>query len=165
MTLPNFFICILSVMICGCGPSAKQLADRQAHADFRQAIAAVKVCTRDHPMATYPEFREKRLALETYYTANQTTLADEATAIEQMEKIMDAMDTVWAYVHSTHRALTHVAVGSAEWNAMLVINPSLADKADLNSEQRDQDYSDFDIVTYSRLGLSLISKQCDALLK
>ena len=152
-------------MLCGCGPSAKQLADKQTHADFRQAVAAVKVCTRDHPMATYPEFREKRLALETYYTANEAALADEATAIEQLEKIMDAMDTVWAYVHLTHRPLTHIAVSSAEWNAMLVINPSLADKAGLDFEQRDQDYSDFDIVTYGRLGLSLISKQCDELLK
>jgi len=65
--------------------SAKQIAEQQAiqqaRQHFREAVAAMKVCTQG---STYAEFREQRVALETTYTANQSALADESKQVEQL---------------------------------------------------------------------------------
>jgi hypothetical protein len=85
----------IALLLQGCGPSAKQLAEQQAQqkaiGEFHEAVAAVKVCTQD---ATYNEFREKRLALETCYTANQSVLTI-FTEFNKLERLMDATDTLW----------------------------------------------------------------------
>ena len=129
--------------LCGCGPSAKQLADQQARQRFREAVAAMKVCTQG---STYAEFRGKRLALETSYTANQSALADESSQIEELEKVMIATDALWEWqvkfpleeLVSGKRDSSFVNQGWAQdpWEAMLTISPSVAAKAGFTSEQR-----------------------------
>jgi hypothetical protein len=49
------------------------------------------------------------------------------------------------------------------WNAMLVITPEVAAKADFTIEQSDHD-PDFYAKNYVRRGLAQIAKQCDAIL-
>lgn len=158
------------MFVCGCGPSAKQLADQQARQRFREAVAAMKVCTQG---STYSEFREKRLALETSYTANQSALADEASQIDQLEKVMIATDALWEWQikFSLHELPSGpgsgwVADGWAEdpWEAMLTISPSVAAKAGFTSEQRRKD-PDFYAKNYVHRGLTMISEQCGELLK
>jgi hypothetical protein len=145
--------------LCGCGPSPKELADKQAHADFRKAVAAVKVCTQG---STYDEFRDKRMALETCYTANQSSLADEATAIERLVSVMKATDLLWD--RQIKYPLVELSTSGDEWSAMLVLCPAISGKSSYTWQQRQKD-ADFNPENYVKLGLILVSKQCDELLK
>jgi hypothetical protein len=176
MSIPQtMFVCLFAATLCGCGPSAKQLAEQQqqlaeqeAHGKFRDAIAAMKVCTDD---ATYDEFREKRLALESCYAANESMLTNDATEFNHLAEVMKATDILWNYQiqlgHIPGMALA--AKGQIQdgyflyWNAMLVITPEVAAKANFTSEQSDHD-PDFYAENYVHRGLALIAKQCDAIL-
>jgi hypothetical protein len=148
------FCFLLSVFLVACGPSAKQ----QARSDFRAAVAAMKVCTQG---ATYEEFRAKRLALETCYTANQSALADQADAIEQMDKVMDATDLLWNW-NIKYPGVELFNRGD-EWNAMLVLCPAISAKENYTMYQRERD-GDFNAENYVKLGLTLTSRNCDELL-
>jgi hypothetical protein len=166
--LQTMFVCIFAATLCGCGPSAKQLAEQEAHGKFRDAIAAMKVCTDD---ATYDEFREKRLALESCYAANESLLTNDATEFNHLANVMKATDILWNYQIQTGRIsdLSLAAKGQIKdgyflyWNAMLVITPEVAAKANFTSEQSDND-PDFYAKNYVRRGLTQIAKQCDAIL-
>ncbi|MGD0206223.1 MAG: hypothetical protein ABSC89_01225 [Verrucomicrobiota bacterium] len=166
------FVCLFAIL-CGCGPSAKQLAEQEAiqksRQNFREAVAAVKVCTDG---STYEEFREKRLALETSYTANEPALADKSKDFKQLLQLMKATDALWDYQIkfpeielSAGKGSGWVAHGWAldPWEAMLIIKPQVAEKADYKGEQLRND-PDFYAKNYVRRGLTLISKQCDAIL-
>jgi hypothetical protein len=172
---------IFAIVLCGCGPSAKQLADQQARqskqlADqqarqrFREAVAGMKVCTQG---STYQEFREKRFALETSYTANQPALTDESSQIAQLERVMIATEALWKYqIHFPELELNSskgsgwVADGWPEdpWEAMLVINPGVAAKKGYRREQCLKD-PDFYAKNYVRRGLTQVANLCDELLK
>jgi hypothetical protein len=156
----------IALLFQGCGPSAKELAKQKAIGEFREAIAAVKVCTQD---TTYQEFREKRLALETCYTANRSDLAEQSGEIDQLVQAMKATDLLWDWqIQFPNVELP--AGGTAKdpwilerWNAMLAINPGVAAKANFTPDQCRKD-PDFYAANYSKLGLLLISKDCDQLL-
>jgi hypothetical protein len=166
------FICLFAAILCGCGPSAKQLAEQQqqlaeqeAHGKFRDAVAAMKVCTQD---TTYDEFREKRLALETCYAANQSMLTNDATEFNHLAEVMKATDILWNYQIQIPD-MTLSAKGEIKdgyflyWDAMLAITPEVAAKANFTSEQCNHD-PDFYAKNYVRRGLAQIAKQCDAIL-
>jgi len=162
-----FIFCLLSIFICGCGPSAKQLADQQARqADqqarqrFRDSVAAMKVCTQG---STYSEFRQKRLALETYYTANQSALADNKNAIDQLVLVMQATDGLWdlknqiqsqfPYYHedvSRSREMAH--------DMVIIQKGSGLSHAEIKADGGFPG-------NYVQHGLTLISSQCDDFLK
>ena len=239
----------VALLFQGCGPSAKQLAEQKAIREFREAIAAVKVCTQD---TTYQEFREKRLALETRYTANQSYLSKQSNEIDQLIQTMEATDLLWNYELTDDAEITsqeyidiiarvkdtlqgfsdlseivpaNTALGAMDqkaaaaksqldylyplrdkfrilpdylagnpqarstydqlfgdikteplpagcrpsqwntplWQAMLIINPSVATKANFTPDQCRND-PDFLCANYSKMGLLLISKDCDQLL-
>lgn len=155
-----FIFCFLSMFVCGCGPNAKQLADQQARQRFRESVAAVKVCTQG---ATYQEFREKWLALETCYTINQTALTNESAAINQLLTIGNATDTLWneqVQLQNPGFVPKHESRGkpSAGTKAMRTIE-------DCSGETVKQLESDGGFDNYVRHGLALISSQCDDLLK
>lgn len=157
-------------MFNGCGPSAQEIADQKARQSFRETVAAMKICTQG---ATYQEFRQKRSALETSYTANRSALAAESRQIDQLEQVMKATDTVWKFqIELSHEELPS-GKGSGwnedgwvqdPWEAMLVINPAVAAKTGFTEEQCRKD-PDFSARSYVRRGLTLISGQCDDLLK
>jgi len=169
---------LLAMTLCGCGPSAKQLADQQAQqADqqarqqFRQAVAAMKVCTQD---TTYQEFREKRETLETCYTANQSAL--DKISFTELARVMDATDALWRQHNklSAYPDLNDSDVplpgGNIKsewitpvWEAMLILNPAVASKSDFTVEQRKHD-PDFYAMNEVRRGLTMISRLCDELL-
>lgn len=151
-----------AMTLCGCGPNASQI-------QFRQAVAAMKVCTQD---ATYNEFREKRLALEACYAANQTALTSYSTAFNQLAKIMQATDRLWNHPGGgllSERAfpewtMNGMPPGARDfWEAMLIINPKVAAKANFTFEQCQRD-PEFVAQNYVHWGLKLISEQCDELL-
>lgn len=183
-SVKTMLACLFAMTLCGCGPSAKQLAEQQAkqqaeqqqaeqarqEADkqqarqkFREAVAAMKICTQG---ATYNEFREKRLALETCYVANQAALADESKEIEHLMVVMKSTDVLWEFqIQWPHSTLSHHM--GEEWDAMLIINPAVADKADPTIDENyngPENYPDFYAENYVRLGLTRISKECDELL-
>ena len=140
------------MMLCGCGPSAKQ----QAQAEFRQAIAAMKVCTQG---STYEEFREKRMALETYRAAHP----DLATpAFNDLSDTMTATDTLWYFSiqHPTRRVEDDTSTGDA---APKLLNKAI--NATLKGAQIHIPNGDMRASNYAQLGLTLISIQCDELLK
>jgi hypothetical protein len=147
-------------MVCGCGPSAKQLADQQAQQRFRESVAAVKVCTQG---STYVEFRQKRLALETSYTANQSALADKTNAIDQLVLVMQATDGLWDLKNQIQSQFPYyhedVSRRHVMAEAMLVIQKdSGLSHAELKAEGGFPG-------NYVQHGLTLISSQCDDLLK
>ena len=164
-------ICFFALLLFGCSPSAKQIADQKARQSFREAIAAMKVCTQG---ATYQEFRQKRSALETSCIANRSALAGESRQIDQLEQVMKATDTLWEWqIKFPHLELLPSGKGSGwieagwaedPWEAMLVINPAVAVKAGFTEEQCRKD-PDFYAKNYVRRGLTLIASQCDNLLK
>lgn len=182
ISMKTMFVCLFTIALCGCGPSAKQLAEQQkaeqvkqqaeqarqkadrqqARQKFREAVAAMKICTQG---ATYNEFREKRLALETCYVANQAALADESKEIEHLMVVMKSTDVLWEFqIQWPHSTLSH---HSEEWDAMLIINPAVAEKADPVIDENyngPENYPDFYAENYVRLGLTRISKECDELL-
>lgn len=120
----------------------------------------MKVCTQG---TTYAEFREKRLALETYYTANRSALADQSADIGRLIKIMRATDTIWNFeIEYPNIALP--SWGGQPWPAMQDITPSVAKKYRLPIDQCERD-PDFYAPNYVRRGLTEISEECDDLLK
>ncbi|MGA3283222.1 MAG: hypothetical protein ABSD57_02030 [Verrucomicrobiota bacterium] len=153
------FVCLFATILFGCGPSASQI-------QFRQAVAAMKVCTQN---ATYAEFREKRMALETCYTANQAALNHEAIAFAELARVMDATDILWnqqiQHPDDTEAGVIAqiITVGSPAWDAAITISPEVKNKAGFTYEQREHD-PDFYAPNYVRRGLTRISKQCDELL-
>jgi hypothetical protein len=171
--LSRITLCLFIMMVCGCGPSgpsAKQIADEKARQSFRETVAAMKVCTQG---ATYKEFREKRLALETSYTANRSAITNQSSQIDQLLQAMKATETLWKWEvkfplmglpSRTVSGWTEEGWPLAPWDAMLVINPAVAAKAGATPQQADKD-PDFYAKNYVRRGLALISKQCDDLLK
>ncbi len=177
--MKGVLVCLCAMILSGCGPSAQQLAEQQAEqkarAEFHEAVAAVKVCTES---TTYTEFREKRLALETCYTANQAMLTNDVTEFDRLSELMKATDILWAFkIRFPSEALLEWAaapdgiwkpqLGDADfvdcWDAMVVITPEVEAKADFTSEQREHD-SDFYANNYVRRGLTQIGEQCDAIL-
>jgi len=158
------------LVLCGCGPGAKEIADQKSRQSFREAVAAMKVCTEG---TTYQEFRQKRSALETSYTANRSALAGKSVQIDELEQVMKATDTLWKFqIEFPHLKLPS-GKGSGwieadwaqdPWDAMLVINPAVAAKAGFTEEQCRED-NDFSANNYVRRGLTLISSKCDDLLK
>jgi hypothetical protein len=155
-------LCLFAMTLCGCGPSAKQIAEQQSRERFRESVGAVKVCTTG---STYSEFREKRQALEACYAANQSALQG-AAKIHELCETMDATDVIWAFTAVRRLDLAHVDVGSVEWNAMVFLNPNIVAKKDYSFDEREDDPArDFNANTYVHLGLSNISILCDDLLK
>jgi hypothetical protein len=157
-------IALCSITFCGCGPSAEQLADQQARQEFREAVAAMKVCTQD---TTYQEFREKREALETCYTANQSAL--DKTNFTELAQVMDATDALWrehnqlsAYPELNDSDVPLPTKGEL-WDAMLIVNPAVASKSDFTEQQRKYD-PDFYAMNEVRRGLKSSSRLCDELL-
>ena len=149
---PLAFCFLLSVFFfTGCGLSAKQLASQQAQAEFRKAIAAMKVCTQG---STYAEFREKRLALETCYTANESFLA--TTNTTKLLELAQAAEDLWNFDIETQ--LHPLALKS---------NPKYNDWAHalktvkLNSGL---DWTQINRGNQVQIGLTLVSRQCDDLL-
>ncbi|MGB8369477.1 MAG: hypothetical protein ACLPYZ_03370 [Limisphaerales bacterium] len=160
MTLSKFFICILSVMICGCGPSAKQIAEQQARQRFRESVGAVKVCTTG---STYTEFREKRLALETSYAANQSALANETNKIDELVQVMRATDSLWSLSVQMQAEFLDFVFPESRRSEMAEAMKTIKDGSGYTwAELKSQ--GDFPR-NYVRLGLSQISSQCDDLLK
>ncbi len=161
-------------MLCGCGPNAeqqaKQVAEQQAHQGFREKVAAVKVCTQG---ASYKEFREKRLALETSYAANQSIFADKSLDIYRLVQVMQATDSLWKWQVEFPELELHSGKGSDfvehgwvkdPWEAMLIIKPAVGAKAGFTHEQCRKD-PDFYAKNYVQRGLAMISDECDNLLK
>lgn len=152
-----------TLMLCGCGPSAQELAEQSARQQFKQAVAAVKVCTQG---STYQEFREKRLALATCYTANQSAV--EPSTIQNLLPLLDATDEMWAWTikWKTLELPTDNGDGTIghPWDAMKIITPSVTLKSDFTWQQRRKD-PDFYADNYVKRGLTQISDQCDELLK
>jgi hypothetical protein len=150
-------VCLLAIILWGCGPNRGQI-------EFRQHVAALKVCTQG---ATYKEFREKRLALETCFTANRSALNREAAAFEDLARVMDAADLLWDYKiqHSENPPFGFLLYrpASSVWGAMLAISPTVGAKAGFTAEQCERD-RDFYAPNYIKWGLSLVSTQCDKLL-
>ncbi len=109
---------LCATILCGCGPSAQQLAEQQAQQqarrEFREAVAAMKVCTQG---ATFNEFRDKRLALETCYTANQTLLTNDATEFEHLAELMKATEILWGVSQMLGPGESLAAKGSIKINA------------------------------------------------
>ena len=158
---------LCALTLCGCGPSAQQQAAEQAAQQARQkyheAVAAVKVCTQG---ATYREFREKRLALETCYTANQAALAG-VDGWRQLSDYLKATDVLWEWQNRNGGSLTLPSgnrPGDATWEAMLVITPAVAAKQGFTYEQCAAD-RDFFAANYVKRGLGLVSRQCDSVLR
>ncbi|MDE2105436.1 MAG: hypothetical protein KGL39_49875 [Patescibacteria group bacterium] len=146
-----FYLLSCALLLTGCGPSAKQLADQQARTDFRNAIAAMKVCTEG---STYAEFREKRMALETCYAANQSILQVDTS---ELFKAVDATDKIWNFSIKFPNLTVDYDSSSAA--------PELINMA-INATKKG-----FQVPTptsttlsYVQLGLTLISIQCDDLL-
>ena len=179
--IAKIVLCLFAMTLCGCGPSAKpvveqqgpsvkqvveQVVEQQVHEKFREAVAAMKVCTQG---ATYNEFREKRLALETCYTANQTALADSSAAYNHLAQVMDAIDILWNFEITWQFPPTepfiYPGVNQSEWAAVLIINPSVAAKAGTKDIVQCENDPDFNAENYVHRGLTLISSQCDDLLK
>jgi hypothetical protein len=159
MPFSKFLPLLLAVgMLCGCGPSARQVAEQQAKDEFRKAVAAMKVCTQG---ATYKEFREKRLALETCYTANQSALVKESGTIDDLVKDMKATEVLWEW--QIRYPLMELSPRGEQWRAMKTITPAVAGKADFTDEQRRKD-PDFYANNYVRRGLTMVADQCDLLL-
>ena len=168
----TLFACLFATILCGCGPSAKQLAEQQrqlaeqeAHGKFRDVVAAMKVCVAG---ATYNEFREKRLALETCYTANQSLLTNDATEFNHLDEVMQATETLWNYqTINPYGTLVTKRLEQdgyfAYWDAMLVITPDVIAKSGFTYEQCQADL-DFSIKNEVQRGLTQIAKQCDAIL-
>lgn len=155
----------LTLMLCGCGPSARQLADQQARQQLRQAVAAVKVCTTG---STYAEFREKRLALEACVAANQSVITN-AEAFQHLSAVMAATDELWVEhnslaSHTLSDADMPIATHGHLWQALLVVNPAVAAKKNCSDYQRQID-PDFHATHGVKLGLTLIADQCEDLLK
>jgi hypothetical protein len=115
----------------------------QSQMQFQQAVAAMKVCTQG---AIYTEFREKRLALETCFTANQSALNREAAAFTELARAMDATDILWDYKiqHSEDPPFGFFLYHPSRsvWDAMLIISPAVKAKANFTAEQceRDRDF-------------------------
>jgi hypothetical protein len=93
---------LLVLVLAGCGPSAKQLADQQARADFRKTVAALELCAKG---STYQDFHEKRMALETCYTANQS-MWNANPHYQRLAAIMDATDLLWSYENNGYTITT-----------------------------------------------------------
>jgi len=158
----RFIVCLFAISLCGCGPSAKQLAEQQAHQTFREAVAALKVCTSG---STYAEFRDKWMALETCYTANQNLLKEDETQMQSLIALARAVDNIWninnqinadpaAFVSSRHHG---------DWTDSLNVVENFASPSQvtfLKTASRDKFPED-----YIQTGLTLISNQCDELLK
>ena len=156
-SVKTMLACLFAAILCGCGPSAKQLAEQQARQNFREAVAAVKVCTDG---STYKEFRERKLALETCFTANQSVLSGESKEIEHLVKLMEATDILWDLRNQIQIQFTHFVPDESkksEWaQAMAII------KEGTTWEQMKVEHDSPN--NYVRRGLTLISKQCDELL-
>ena len=156
MNTPAIVSCCLLVALCGCGPSAKQLTRQH----FREGIAAVKVCTQG---ATYAEFRDKSLALETIYAANQSTLTDKSKDVDQLVRTMKATDSLWSLQMQIESQFPNFVPdesrGQEMAQAMLIIQKA----SHLTHAQIKADGNYFS--GYVQHGLTLISSQCDDLLK
>lgn len=155
----SIFACLLAAILCGCGPSASQLAEQHARQNFQEAVAAVKVCTQG---STYKEFREKRLALETSYAANQSALADKAKTIDQLVLVMQATDCLWNLQIQIHIQFPNFVPEESNRSelaeAMKIIK--VGSGSAWEQIKSEHDFPD----NYVRRGLTLISKQCDELL-
>jgi hypothetical protein len=147
-------LCLLAVTLCGCGPSAKQ----KAHDDFRQAVAAMKVCAQG---STYEEFREKRLALETCCAAH-TELP--TPAFNELSDTMTATDTMWYFSiqHPTRRVEDDTSTGDA---APKLLNKAINAQLKGHAMPHIPDGMDMQAANYVQFGLTLIAIQCDDLLK
>jgi hypothetical protein len=149
-----------AIVLCGCGPSAKQLADQQARQRFRESVAAMKVCTQG---STYSEFRQKRLALETSYTANQSAIADQTNAIDHLVLVMQATDGLWDLKNQIQSQFPY-------YNEDVSRRHEMAE--DMLIIQKGSGLTHGEIKAeggfpgnYVQHGLTLISSQCDDLLK
>ena len=152
------------MMLCGCGPSAKELAEQQARQrsfqEFKQAVAAVKVCTQG---ATYREFREKELALATSYAANQSALADKTNAISQLVLVMQATDCMWDLKNQIQAQFPYFHPDESRKYEMAMAIKTIAKGSGLTYDQikAEGGYPN----NYIQHGLTLISSECDDLLK
>jgi hypothetical protein len=149
-------LCLVAMTLCGCGPSAKQVA-RQS---FRESVAAMKVCTQG---ATYAEFREKSLALEACYTANESVLVDKSKDINQLVQVMKATDILWDLNNQIQSQFPNFVPDeskkSEEATAMKIIKEGSGyTYAQIKSEGGFPN-------NYVQHGLALISSLCDNLLK
>ena len=122
--------------------------------------------------ATYQEFREKRLALETCYSANQNALAVTAGSFDCLDQLMKATDELWSmdiYIKTQFPEQFH-----AEPNLNFFAEPAMksAWSKDMETilfvstytQEQMKSFGSFPN-NYVRVGLTLISHQCDVLLQ
>ena len=156
-------VCI-SAVLAGCNRDDARSASNPVRVQFRQAVAAVKVCAKG---ATYREFRERRMALATCYAANRSALSRESADFLALARVMDATDALWNYEieHSENPPYGLLLYRPARpiWDAMITITPSVEVKANFTFEQCTRD-RDFYAPNYVPGGLTLISACCDKLL-
>lgn len=160
--MKSFFALILTFIVCGCtpkDPSPRQIAEQNAQHDFKQAVAAVKVCTTG---STYLEFRSKRMALESCYLVNRTYLTNAPHIIlfSELNDVMQATDDLWS--------------APPDWNTRYKYDPALKQTliANMNvikaasgltyDELRAKGYFPN---SYVSVGLASISDLCDKLLQ
>lgn len=143
-------------MLCGCGPNAAQ----QSRQQFKEAIAAMKICTQD---ATYQEFRDKRLAVDTCYTANQSALAGQSNSIASLSETMRATDVLWNLQIQMQADFPNYYPDDSQKfenvNAMKIIKEVSGFTWPQLKEEHDFPHN------YVVHGLTAISSQCDDLLK
>lgn len=149
----------LGLLATGCGPNAReraqQLAETTARQEFRQALTAMKVGTRN---MTYQEFRAQRLALETCFEVHRAQLPWAANQFAQLQRVLADCDTVF---HAS-LDLGFVRPDHSAWPALTRLNPRLAAKRGFSDDAREND-PDFRFSHSVRLALTQTAALCDQL--
>lgn len=139
---------------------AQRKAAAPAYAKFREALAAMKVCTRG---STYAEFRKQRLAIETCYEVNKPFLTGVADEFQELSALMQACDTV--FPSAVRYSEIPVSPGDRElWKAMVTLNPPLAAKTNLSYAEMQKDHDFFKDIAVRR-ALTMIDERCDNLIQ
>jgi len=134
-----------------CRPQADATA--QARHEFRERIAALNVASAG---STYAEFRERRLAVETCYAANQSLLPAQQSDFTGLSFLLAACDTCWRKSQlSIAAGDTHFLYTPEERNALVIINPAVSNKLNLPVARRFSD-PDFDATYNTKLALTEI---------
>lgn len=190
MNQKNFIICLLLCAglswLAGCSKppeqnpepkiSADQIADiitkkqstLAAKQKFSEAVAAIKVCTTG---STYSEFRSRRLALEIVFSSNEKSLTDtDKFYFSSLSKLLQAIDVLWVYKQNWKfypmAPFMDPDLAPIEWPSMLVINPSAPETVSKLKHFTDRQNSpELDVENNIRIGLSLVSMQCDLILR
>lgn len=146
---------VLILVLCGCGPSAEEVARRQAREKFRESVVALKVCV-ERP--TYNEFRTQSAAFKRTLALHQASLPDSIRP-ERTLTLLDACDTCWRYeMEHLGQPVTASTASSVELAAIREIYPDFQFKPTLAEAQKDIDSYPSNCVNRA---LILISVECD----